>query len=125
MNPSSDTVEVALVHHREGRLSEAESAYRLALTQFPHLPELHYNLGTIYQAQGKLTEAEFLYRQSIALRPDFPDPYNNLGNILKEKGDLMKPRSPSKKLCCFARVSPKPLATSGVSLNNVAKSNRP
>jgi protein O-GlcNAc transferase len=83
-----DPFEIALSHHRAGRLAEAETAYRLFLADHPaHADALHM-LGTLAAQTGRLDDAEDLIRRAIRIRPDDVGAYNNLANLLKQKGRL-------------------------------------
>jgi tetratricopeptide (TPR) repeat protein len=80
------TFDLALQHHRAGRLQEAIAAYRQAIALDPGFPEAHGNLGIALKDQGQLDEAIAAYRKAIELRPNFAAAHSNLGNALKDKG---------------------------------------
>lgn len=50
-------------------------------------PNVHYNLGLIYQAAQRPRDAIDAYRAALALAPDMVMARNNLGNALRELGD--------------------------------------
>lgn len=50
-------------------------------------PNVHYNLGLIYQAARRPQDAVDAYRAALALAPDMVMARNNLGNALRELGD--------------------------------------
>jgi len=68
-----------------GKLEEAETSYRKAITLKPDFAEAHNNLGIILKELGKLEEAETSYRKAITLKPDFAEAHNNLEITLNEK----------------------------------------
>jgi protein O-GlcNAc transferase len=81
-------LDLAVQHHKSGRLREAEILYRQILTQQPgHYSAMHL-LGSIAYRTGRYDVAIELIRGAIALNPNFPEAFNNLGNALKEKGQL-------------------------------------
>jgi Flp pilus assembly protein TadD len=67
---------------RQGRLAEAEAAFRQALTLEPDHPEARYNLGVVLRDQSRLAEAEAAFRAALAVRPGHPETCNNLGLAL-------------------------------------------
>jgi len=75
----------ALDAHRQGRLDEAEPAYRaLIATQPQHADALHL-LGVLVEQRGDPREAERLMRAAIGVRED-PVYLANLGNLLADAG---------------------------------------
>jgi protein O-GlcNAc transferase len=80
--------ELAMQHHRAGKLYEAEQLYRQILAQYPsHFAAMHF-LGMIAHHAGQLDSAVDLIRRAITLHADFPDAFNSLGNVLKDVGQL-------------------------------------
>ena len=69
-----------------GRVEEALSAHRRALTIMPSYAEGHNNLGSALQDLGRLDEAATSYRRAIELQPHFAIAHANLGNALLDKG---------------------------------------
>ncbi len=66
----------------QGRLYEAASAYRKAISLAPtHIGALN-NLALTLMDQGDKTEPEHLLRQALALSPDDPQLITNLGVAL-------------------------------------------
>ncbi|MGB8167556.1 MAG: tetratricopeptide repeat protein [Chthoniobacteraceae bacterium] len=78
--------ELALHHHQNGRLVEAEAIYRQILAVDPsHADALHL-LGIIVGGAGRHDLAVQMIRQAIALVPDSHFFHSNLGNELRELG---------------------------------------
>jgi len=78
--------ELALQHHRAGRLAEAERGYRALLQRQPeHADSLHL-LGVIALQTGNLEAALALIQRAVALRPDAAPCRNNLGQVLERLG---------------------------------------
>jgi len=61
----SQALEMALVHHRAGRLAEAEGIYRQILTAFPEQPEAMHWLGVVARQVGKLEDSLHLIEHSL------------------------------------------------------------
>jgi tetratricopeptide (TPR) repeat protein len=78
--------DLALQHHRAGRLREAESLYRQILTSDPNHADALHMLGGIAHAAGHHAQAIELFRKAIALNPNFPDYHGNLAIILASTG---------------------------------------
>ena len=53
-----------------GRLEDAETFYKKAVSINPKLAEAHYNLGSLLKELGRLAEAEASCVQAIRLKPD-------------------------------------------------------
>ena len=82
------SVELALEHHRSGRLDEAEKAYRRALELDPnHVDALHFIGVLAFQRKDYPRAREFIAR---ALSHDAGNSaaHNNLGNVLDAQGKL-------------------------------------
>lgn len=50
-------------------------------------PDVHYNLGLIYDASGSPEFAADSYRTALAIKADNPATETNLGNVLRQLGD--------------------------------------
>jgi tetratricopeptide (TPR) repeat protein len=69
-----------------GRLDEAVTAYRHAISGKPDFAEAHANLGSALQELGRLDEAVAACRNAISCNPDLATSHVNLGNVLREWG---------------------------------------
>jgi protein O-GlcNAc transferase len=81
----SPTFEIAVKHHRAGRLAEAEALYRQILSHDPGHADAAYMLGLILIQNAKLDEAVELFRQAIRGKPQNPEWHYRLGQALREK----------------------------------------
>ena len=61
----------AVTHHIEGRLSEAETAYRAALIEQPDYPAVLHNLGVLLASSDRLHEAVNEFQKAISLDPTY------------------------------------------------------
>lgn len=69
----------------QGRLDEAEGAYRQALDANPDLPEALANLGALYAKHGRDGEALPLLRRAFRVAPEFPELRTNLSRLLHRR----------------------------------------
>jgi protein O-GlcNAc transferase len=80
--------QIALQHHRAGRLAEAETLYRQILAAQPkHAEALHF-LGVIANQVGRHDLALDWIRQAIALDPNNPVAHSNLAEACRTLGRL-------------------------------------
>jgi tetratricopeptide (TPR) repeat protein len=78
---TADTiVKEGLDHHRAGRFSQAEAAYRHALDVAPDHPSALHLLGVLAYQHGQIDSAIGLITKAIAFRPHVAEFHNNLGN---------------------------------------------
>jgi len=81
-----EALQEGLIFHQAGRLAEAVSSYRKAVSIKPDFAQAHGNLGTALKQQGELDEAISSYRQALSIEPAFAEAHYNLGNALKDQG---------------------------------------
>ena len=79
---------LALEHHRAGRLREAEQLYRQILARQPQHADVMYNLGTLAHQVGRNDVTVDLMRRTIALRPDHAAAHYELANALRDQRRL-------------------------------------
>jgi predicted O-linked N-acetylglucosamine transferase (SPINDLY family) len=80
--------DLALQHHRAGRLPAAEQLYRQILAADPGHADAMHLLGVLAHQSGRNDIALDLIRRAIVLRADFPEALNNLGNVLQAREQL-------------------------------------
>ena len=73
-----------------GRLEEAETSYKQAITLKPDHVEAHSNLGNVLKELGRLEEAEVSFKKAIALKPDYAEAHFNLSLVYLLRGNLNK-----------------------------------
>ena len=66
--------EEARHHFEAGRLKEAETALRQALSRSPDRPEWHFHLGRLLEQADRPDEARESYLRCHELDPDAPEP---------------------------------------------------
>ncbi|MDX1390476.1 MAG: tetratricopeptide repeat protein, partial [Acidobacteriota bacterium] len=64
---------------RRGRIEEAESAYKTALTRQPGFVPAFVNLADLYRMQGRDDEGEQVLRDGLRIAPDDADLHHSLG----------------------------------------------
>jgi protein O-GlcNAc transferase len=78
----------AVALHRQGRLAEAEAAYRDGLRIDPANVAGHSNLSDVLYRLGRFAEAAASGAEAVRLQPDFANAQLNLGNALSALGRL-------------------------------------
>lgn len=74
---------VAMEHHQNGRLDEAEKVYRQILDSQPDTFAAIHMLGVVYFQRGELVQAESLLKQAIEINAGMAEVHYNLGCVLK------------------------------------------
>ncbi|MEE8218254.1 MAG: tetratricopeptide repeat protein [Vicinamibacteria bacterium] len=69
-----------------GKLDEAEALYRQVLEKDASIPEVHYNLGSIYAGWKDWTSAESSYRKVLELKPEFSEAWVALSRVYEATG---------------------------------------
>jgi len=67
--------------HKDGKLSQAESAIRAILDEQPNNPQALLSLGIIARQSGKLVAAAELMERVTRIAPTYPQAFNNLGGV--------------------------------------------
>ena len=80
------TIDLALQHHRAGRLSQAETIYQQILQSDTNHPVALHLLGVIAHQVGKNDKAVNLITRALVIKPDFAEAHSNLGLVLQHLG---------------------------------------
>lgn len=92
LTPENQTIQpmldLALQHHRQDSLHQAEQMYLQVLAIDPHHPDALHLLGMIAYQTGRDEKALELIRRAIATKGDAASYHSNLGNILQSQGKL-------------------------------------
>jgi tetratricopeptide (TPR) repeat protein len=86
-NDLREVLTLALTHHREGRLGDAERIYRRVLAAEDEQPDALHLLGVIALDRGRPAEAVTLLSRAVAAAPDAAAIHNALGTALRATGD--------------------------------------
>ncbi|MSP49862.1 MAG: tetratricopeptide repeat protein [Alphaproteobacteria bacterium] len=88
-NATQRKLEAAQVHHRAGRLRDAEKLYRSVLRQFPRQDEAWHLLGLLRHQLGDSPDAARLIEEALKVQPGVAVYYENLSAIQRSRGDLV------------------------------------
>jgi Flp pilus assembly protein TadD len=81
-------MQLAVQHHRAGKLNDAEAIYRQILQTVPNHPHALHNLGEIAYRVRRFDVASDFIRKSIALEPNNASFHNTLSAIAFAVGDI-------------------------------------
>jgi predicted O-linked N-acetylglucosamine transferase (SPINDLY family) len=84
----AEALNLALQHHREGRLPQAESAYREILRLDPENIDAQHFLGVVAYQRGEHEKADELISGALRLNDSNAPAHNNLGNVLLAQGKV-------------------------------------
>lgn len=79
---------LAIQHHRAGRLQDAEAVYRQILQVHPNHPDALHFLGVLAYQLGKHERAVKYMLRAIKLNPANPEYHHNLGAVYRAQGRL-------------------------------------
>jgi protein O-GlcNAc transferase len=102
--------------HEQGKLSEAEAAYRNALALHRHFAEARTNLGNVLKDQEKWQPAINEYRAALKIYPNHPIILNNLGDTLRHVGKTDQAIKTLKQVIQIAPDFPEPYNNLGIAL---------
>jgi tetratricopeptide (TPR) repeat protein len=79
-------LQLALEHHRAGRLDTAKELYGTVLAEEPANVAALRLLGVLQSQRGAFDQAILMLQEAVRFSPDVPEFYNDLGNALRGKG---------------------------------------
>ncbi|KAM9327318.1 protein O-mannosyl-transferase TMTC2-like [Pholidichthys leucotaenia] len=88
VNPAKAWGNLGNVLKNQGKMAEAERAYRNALHYRGNMADMLYNLGLLLQENERFSEALEYYKLAIGSRPTLASAYLNKGIILMNQGNL-------------------------------------
>ncbi|XP_029019136.1 protein O-mannosyl-transferase TMTC2 isoform X2 [Betta splendens] len=88
VNPAKAWGNLGNVLKNQGKMAEAETAYRNALHYRGNMADMLYNLGLLLQESERFSEALHYYSLAIGSRPTLASAYLNTGIILMNQGNL-------------------------------------
>ena len=83
-----EALDLAIDHHRAGRLPQAAAIYEHILEIAPDHAETLCYLGSIELQRASFPRAEALLRRSLAANPSQEAVHNSLGEALRAQGNL-------------------------------------
>ncbi|XP_030070737.1 protein O-mannosyl-transferase TMTC2 [Microcaecilia unicolor] len=86
VNPAKAWGNLGNVLKSQGKISEAEIAYRNALYYRSNMADMLYNLGLLLQENSRFSEALRYYKLAVGSRPTLASAYLNTGIILMNQG---------------------------------------
>jgi len=92
-NPPSSIDEIADIFRqaarlqKEGNLERAAQDYKQILEKRPEMPEVHNNLGIIFQTLGNASLARKEYEEALREEPGYAAALNNLASLLYAEGE--------------------------------------
>lgn len=89
----SPELQQALALHQSGRLQDAETIYRRALTAEPNHPAVSHLLGVLTAQTGRLEEGHGLLRKATELQPRNAEVFSDLGSVTAMLGRLAEAES--------------------------------
>jgi tetratricopeptide (TPR) repeat protein len=81
-----DRIDAALALHEAGQHSEAEAAYREAVSEHGEDVTLMYNFALLLEDMGRDAEAAAAYETALRGDPDFADAHYNLALLYEKMG---------------------------------------
>ena len=76
----------AVEQQNAGKLDEAENAYKAIIQGNPDVPEVHLNLGVVYEAKKDNANAEAEYQKALELRAGYTDAMSRLAHLYQATG---------------------------------------
>lgn len=92
VNPAKAWGNLGNVLKNQGKIVEAERAYRNALHYRSNMADMLYNLGLLLQENQSFTEALHYYKLALSSRPTLASAYLNTGIILMNQGNQEEAR---------------------------------
>jgi len=86
MPPLAEQIEAARALHAQGRLDDADAAYRRILDAHPESAEAHYRHANVSKDRGDLQAALAAYDRAVALKPDHAHAWCNRAVVLGQVG---------------------------------------
>jgi Tfp pilus assembly protein PilF len=89
---------------RQGKLAQAEAAYKEAIRAQPGYFAPHFNLGMLLSRLGRRAEAEAALRATVRVQPDLPEAHWCLAGLLVQQGKAAEAEGAFREV---VRLSPK------------------
>ena len=102
---------------RQGKVDEAEAAYKALMVKAPSVPEIPLNLGYLYRQKKDWAAAEEAYKKALELRPNYSEANAGLLSVYQASGQADK----AAALASSATGDPKVQFDLGVGFLNAGK----
>jgi len=102
---------------RQGKVDEAEAAYKALMVKAPSIPEIPLNLGYLYRQKKDWAAAEASYKKALELRPNYSEANAGLLAVYQASGQAEK----AAALASSATGDPKVQFDLGVGFLNSGK----
>jgi tetratricopeptide (TPR) repeat protein len=79
-------INLGLLNHNLGLLTDAEACYRRALEHEPKLALAHFNLGVLLEDRHQKSAAISAYKEAVLHAPDFFEAHCNLAQLYEKIG---------------------------------------
>jgi tetratricopeptide (TPR) repeat protein len=106
----------------EGKLAEAEAAYKAILETTPDVPEVYQNLGFIQRQNKDYAASEASYQKALELRPDSADIAAGLAELYQETGQAEKAIALMQKQASANPTDARAQLNQGIFLLNAGRS---
>jgi tetratricopeptide (TPR) repeat protein len=83
-------VEAAIALTKEGKLDEAEAAYKDLIAKNPTRHQLYYNLAIVQAQKKDAAGAEASYQKALEIKPDSAEALNGLNTLYLSTGQAAK-----------------------------------
>jgi Flp pilus assembly protein TadD len=121
MSSKTETLALALQHHRAGRIQQAEQLYRSILEAGSSDPQVWCYLGTAQLALGRPAQAEASYRKAIELRPQLAEAYADLGVAQAHQGKFGEAAANIQQALQLRPNYPEALSNLGILFNQLGR----
>ncbi len=112
-----EALQVALEHHRSGRLREAETLYLQILNTRPDHPESLHLLGVIAHQMGQHAVAVEYINKAIAIDPTLAEGHNNIGEAYRALGEPDRAIAHYRQALALRPGYPQPHNNLGIALS--------
>jgi predicted O-linked N-acetylglucosamine transferase (SPINDLY family) len=112
----SEAFNIALQHHRAGRLQEAEAIYRQILQVQPDHPDTLHLLGVSAHQAGRHDVAVAYISKAIGLNPKIAEFHLNIGEAYRAQGRLAEAVASYRQALALKPVFPEACNSLGIAL---------
>ena len=115
------TLLLGIHFHKQGRVAEAEEAYRAVIAGEPGNVNAMHFLGVLLHQAGNSDEGIGFVQKAVTLCPEYVDAQSNLGNLLRSNGRMDEALAAYQKALAIQPNHPQALNNLGVALKDLRK----